>query len=438
MAAELKQSRVWGVVLQSVGVVTMSLGMASGALAYRSMRTWHAEQGWPVVAVELALMAALLTGGRRALRHGSRHRAPVLRSLAELPEDERTVLFLRSFADDEGFARVQRGPVRDGPWAADTDTEEQQLRDAVAPFGTMVALGRPEDRLPQAGAGRHYASDEEWQAQVLAALERAALVLLACGPGRNLRWEVEQVVARNQPERLVLIVVRDAAQYASFREAMQDAFPEGLPPLEVEGEGGGQPAVVVDGPDTYVRDAVWFDADWTPHLAPLGAADPDVEVIWLINRLAWVRTAFPLAIRPVFRRAGLDPPGLPPGRVSRPRAVKVAVPLIALAWAGFLAATQASGPNGLPTLLLFIGLPMSGLLLRAWFGGQVAVGLVKIFSGIFAAVLCLVPLIPDEPQRTLGFLPLGLALAAGVLLLSREDVRRWKASGAYHSGPSGA
>src|SRR3954447_25452722 len=140
-AAELKQSRVWGVVLQLVGVVAMSLGMASGALAYRSMRTWHAEHGWPAVAVEWALMAALLTGGRRALRHGSRHRAPVLRSLAELPEDERTVLFLRSFADDEGFARVQRGPVRDGPWAAETDTEEQQLREAVAPFGTMVALG---------------------------------------------------------------------------------------------------------------------------------------------------------------------------------------------------------------------------------------------------------------------------------------------------------
>ncbi|WP_194236266.1 hypothetical protein [Streptomyces acidicola] len=434
VAAELKQSRMWGVMLQSVGVVAMSLGMASGALAYRSMRTWHAEHGWPAVAVELALMAALLAGGRRALRHGSRHRAPVLRALAELPQDERTVLFLRSFADDEGFARVQRGPVRDGPWAADTDTEEQQLREAVAPFGTMVALGRPKDRLPQVGAGRHYSSDEGWQAQVLAALERAALVLLACGPGRNLRWEVEQVVARDQPERLVLIVVRDAVQYASFREAMQDVFPKGLPSLDAEGEGNGRPEVVVDGPDTYIKDAVWFDADWTPHLTPLGAADPEVEVIWLIDRLAWVRSAFPLAIRPVFRRAGLDPPGLPPGRMSRPRAVKVAVPLIALAWAGFLAMPQAGGTNGLPTLLVFVGLPMGGLLMRTWFGGQVAMGFVKIFSGIFAVLLCLAPLLPDASQRTLGFLPLGLALAAGVLLLSRQDVRRWKASGAYRSG----
>ncbi|MFG2287755.1 hypothetical protein ACGFOU_17055 [Streptomyces sp. NPDC048595] len=433
-AAELKQSRVWGVVLQSVGVVAISLGTASGALAYRSMRTWRAEQGWTAVAVEWALMAALLAGGRRALRHGSRHRAPVLPTLAELPEDEGTVLFLRSFEDDEGFARVQRGPVREGPWAADTDTEEQQLREAVAPFGTMVALGRPKDRLPQVGAGRHYSPDEGWQAQVLAALERAALVLLACGPGPNLRWEVEQVVARDQPERLVLIVVRDAVQYASFREAMQDVFPKGLPSLEAEREGGGRPTDMVDGPDTYIKDAIWFDADWTPHLAPLGAEDPEVEVIWLIDHMAWVRSAFPLAIRPVFRRAGLDPPGLPPGRLSRPRALKVAVPLIGLAWAGFFAATTAGGTNGLPTLLLFGGLPMSILLLRTWFGGQIAMGFVKIFSGIFAMVLCLAPLLPSASHPDLGLLPLGLALAAGVLLLSRQDVRRWKASGAYRTG----
>ncbi|QIY76241.1 hypothetical protein HEP84_52570 [Streptomyces sp. RLB1-33] len=85
-----------------------------------------------------------------------------------------------------------------------------------------------------------------------------------------------------------------------------------------------------------------------------------------------------------------------------------------------------------------MGLPMGGLLLRTWFGGQVAMGFVKIFSGIFAAVLCLVPLLPDASRRTLWFLPLGLALAAGILLLSREDVRSWKASGAYRSGPSRA
>lgn len=120
--------------------------------------------------------------------------------------------------------------------------------------------------------------------------------------------------------------------------------------------------------------------------------------------------------------------------MSRPRAVKVAVPLLALAWAGFLAGTQAGGASGLPAMLLFGGLSMGGLLLRTWFGGQVAMGFVKIFSGIFAVVMCLAPLLPGASQRGLVSLPLGLALAAGVLLLSRQDVRRWKASGAYRTG----
>lgn len=437
-AAKMQQSRVRGAALRALGVSCMSLGTLSGVLAYHSMRTWEAEHGWLAVAVEFVLMTVLLAGGRRALRHAHRHRSPVLASMTELPQDERTVLFLRSFADDEGFARIQHGSFRGGPWAADTDTEEQQLRDAVAPFGRMVALGRPRDRLPQAGASRHYSSDEGWRSQVLAALDRASLVLLACGPGRSLRWEVEQVVARDQPERLVLVVVRDAAQYASFREAMRGAFPKGLPSLEAEDGGGGRPETVIEGPDTYITDAIWFDADWTPHLTPLGAADPEVEVIWLVDQLAWVRSAFPLAIRPVFRRAGLDPPGLPPGRMSRPGAVKVAVPLTALAWAGFFATVQAGSSNSSPTALIFLGLLMGLLLARTWFGGQVAMGLVKVLSGILALVLCAVPLIPGAYAWQLGLLPCGLAMAAGALLLNRGDVSRWKASGAYRSGPNGA
>jgi hypothetical protein len=414
----------------------MGLGTASGAIAYQSMRTWRTDQGWLAVAGELAVMALLLAGGRWAIRQGNRHRARTLRPLAELPENEHIVLFLRSFADDAGLAQVQRGPARDGPWGASTDTEEQQLTKAVGPFGTMVALGRPRDRLPQTGAGRHYSSDEEWQAQVLAALDRAALVLLACGPGRNLRWEVEQVVARNRPERLVLVVVRDAAQYQSFRQAMQDVFPKGLPPSAGERRSWRESSDRLDGPDTYVRDAIWFDADWTPHLTPLGSYDPEVEVIWLIDRLAWVETAFPLAVRPVFRRAGLDLPGLPSGPVPRPWPVGIAVPLLALAWGGLVAVPQMGGTNGLSSMLVFVGLPIAGLLYRTWCGGQVAMGFVKIFSGIFALVLCLMPLVPGDPGRTAltpPSLPLGVAMLTGLLLLSRDDVRRWKASRAYRT-----
>ncbi|MEU1502784.1 hypothetical protein [Streptomyces sp. NPDC005732] len=279
-------------------------------------------------------------------------------------EGQHIVVFLRSFVDDEGLARIPR--VREaemhGPWAASTDTEEQQLAQAVAPFGPMVALGRPGDRLPQAGAERHYSSDLEWQRQVLSALGRASLVLLACGPGRSLRWEVEQVVSLNRPERFVLVVVRDAGQYESFRRAMQDVFPKGLPPSGSERKQRTGSLERVEGPDTYIRDAIWFDVDWTPHLTPLGSLDPGVDVFRLIDRFEWVKTAFPLAIRPVFGRAGLNPQGLPSGRLPRPAVVKVAVTLIAVGWGSFLIAVGWGGFLASAPLLAFLGLPAAGML----------------------------------------------------------------------------
>ncbi|MEV6028308.1 hypothetical protein [Streptomyces sp. NPDC052036] len=428
---QLRQSRSLGLLLQVAGTVSAGLGTASGAVAYRSLRTWRAEQGWWAVAVELGLMLCLLAAGRWAIRQGYRHRAPVLSPLTELPEDEAVVLFLRSFADDAGLARVQRGSMRDGPWAASTETEEQQLSRAIAPFGRMVALGRPGDRLPQPGAGRHYSSDLVWQQEVLAALDRASLVLLVCGPGRQLRWEVEQIVARGRPERLVLIGVRSVEQYETFRLAMQDAFPKGLPPSAPARKDR------TDTPETYIRDAVWFEADWTPHLVPLGSDDPEIEVLWLLDRNAWVETAFPLAVRPVFLRAGLALPRLPMGHTARPWAVKAAVPLLALAW-GVLMAEMARGRAGnIPGVLVFAAVA-SLLLYRTWLAGQVTTGFLKLYSGLFGTLLVPMSFL-DGPLVTGPLtLPVGLGLLTGVLLLSREDVRLWRASHGAYRRPRGA
>ncbi|MGV4980937.1 hypothetical protein ACVB8X_29725 [Streptomyces sp. NRAIS4] len=426
--------------MQLVGTQMLALGTACGAISYRSLRTGKFDQGWLALAVELTLMTTLLAGGRWALRQGRRHRAPVLPGLGGLPQDTPLVLLLRSFVDDEGLASIQHGSVRDGPWHAATETEEQQLGQAVEPFGKMIALGRPSDHLPQVGAARHYSSDEEWQAQVLAGLDRAVLVLLVCGPGRSLRWEVEQVVARCRPERLVLLGVRNAVQYESFRLAMQDVFPKGLPPTS---EGSESWKNRLDGPETYVREAVWFDADWTPHLAPLGSdEDPEIDAFRLISARAWVRTAFPLAIRTVYRRAGVNPPGLPPGRLPRPRAVKAAVPLIALAWGALLTTGRHPRGSEVLTVLLFMALPIAALLYGTWRGGMFTSKTLALLCGLGPLVFAVMSLFVtlalhvsfgvDQPSARI---PIGIALVTGALLLSRQDVHDWQASRAYRVPP---
>ncbi|MBW4718157.1 hypothetical protein [Saccharothrix obliqua] len=263
----------------------------------------------------------LLAFGRRAVLRGRRHAAEVLRSLDALPADREVVLFLRSFVDDEGFSAQQRGEQLLDYWGT-TRTEEEQLAAALAPFGRVVALGQPGDVLPPAGAARHFSSDDRWREQVLAGLDRAGLVLLAAGPGDGLRWEVDQVVARIAPERVVLVVCRDAAQYESFRASTGDRFPRGLP--EYRPRTPTLPAAA----HAYTRAAVWFDADWTPHLRHLDGPG---------SARNWVASVFSRALTEVYERAGVrqprrwrrvrpavpvtpgDKPAVPPVRIARGR-----------------------------------------------------------------------------------------------------------------------
>ncbi|MBF6059815.1 hypothetical protein IU500_01160 [Nocardia terpenica] len=208
---------------------------------------------------DTAVVAVCMLGAQLR-RRGRRHMARVLGSLTDLPADARAVIFLRGFSDDYGLTQAE--PTT-GVFGTIGWTQEEQLARALRPLGTMVALGQPGDALPPSGAQRHYASDRTWRAEVLAALHMAELVVLAAGPGGSLTWEVQQVVATMSARRVILLITKDARQYESFKTANEDLFPRGLPPFGPETRA----AHLVN--PSYVRALIWFDADWTPHLAEL-------------------------------------------------------------------------------------------------------------------------------------------------------------------------
>jgi len=56
------------------------------------------------------------------------------------------------------------------------------MADALRPFGDLIAIGKP-NVLPNPGAARIYASDEEWMDVVKRQMQTAQIVVIRAGSG---------------------------------------------------------------------------------------------------------------------------------------------------------------------------------------------------------------------------------------------------------------
>jgi hypothetical protein len=174
-----------------------------------------------------------------------------------LAEDERApIVFLRPFdADDSESDRSWSSRVRASPWERYI-THEERLARTLRKVGPFVAVGDPTEELPQLGAARVYAADENWQATVDEWTARAGVLLLQTGESEGLTWEVQHVVALGTPERVILSLPPAGKRkgrsrqerYDAFRRRFGDVFPRGLP------ESIGHCLFA------------YFNSDWTPRL----------------------------------------------------------------------------------------------------------------------------------------------------------------------------
>ena len=400
---------------------------------------------WSAFVFVLVAGLVLVVPGSWAVRRGRRHLQRVLPDLRTDLPGERIVLFLRAFSDDAQFARSAGSrllrwllwlpPATPG----DVRTEEEQIARGVVPFGRLVALGRPAERLPRAGAERSYTPDERWRSEVLAGFDRANLVLLSAGPGENLRWEVEQAVRRDEPTRLVLVITRNPQNYADFRASVGNPFPRGLPddPRQRASR------------TRQVRAVVWFEPDWTPHWEPLTGRLP------LFRSAARTQHALPRALHRVYERAGVRPPSKGSSSLTRPRAVSAAVALYS-AWVFLSTAVTAvvlayflifSADASVEVAIAIAGtlLALTALLLLPWMwrvlrGGPIAFLLLQTSSVVpnvqlpVLMVLCFANAVIEESDVGLVLTALGgvntlvlVAVLPFVLgkFLFDQDVRAW-------------
>jgi hypothetical protein len=108
------------------------------------------------------------------------------------------ILFLRSFRDDQiAFRSWLRGTKL---------TLDEDLADALAIHGPVVAIGRPGETLPPLGSARDYVPDSDWQNHATGLILDAQTIVAVLGATAGIRWEFETVARLNAVSKLLLVV----------------------------------------------------------------------------------------------------------------------------------------------------------------------------------------------------------------------------------------
>jgi hypothetical protein len=109
------------------------------------------------------------------------------------------VLFLRSFADDQRqqYMTSQRSLL--------DFSLETRLANHFYRFGPFIAIGSPDETVPQPGAARVQLSNDEWQSRVLGWMKDSSLIIMYCGTTHWVNWELRRVVDSDRTTSLILM-----------------------------------------------------------------------------------------------------------------------------------------------------------------------------------------------------------------------------------------
>ena len=156
------------------------------------------------------------------------------------------------------------------------------MADALRPLGYLVAIGQPGESLPEPGAARIYASDDEWKEVVRRQMQAALLVIIRAGVGENLLWEAKEAIETLNPQKVLIFVFgMKAKHYESFRTRVTQILDVSLPEDAALRPRFGR-----------VSGFIGFDTDWKP-------------IVFRFSGGYYTTWNLKLALRPVFERFGL-------------------------------------------------------------------------------------------------------------------------------------
>jgi FHA domain len=110
------------------------------------------------------------------------------------------ILFLRSFEDEEKLTFAQSGQ------ALFDYSLETRLSRHFMHFGPFVAVGSPQDELPQLGAARARLSEDEWRGRVRQWMRSSQVILIYAGSTYWINWELTTLARRGHMHKVVLLI----------------------------------------------------------------------------------------------------------------------------------------------------------------------------------------------------------------------------------------
>jgi hypothetical protein len=115
-------------------------------------------------------------------------------------------------------------------------TVEDEAVKALASICPAIAIGRPGDALPPAGASRLYCSERaSWQRVALALFDCANLIVLRHSISKGVQWELEQALSERHRCKVAILLVDAEGQpfskraYLEFRAQIESKCGLGLP-----------------------------------------------------------------------------------------------------------------------------------------------------------------------------------------------------------------
>lgn len=299
-----RQNKLLGISLRFFGVALYVVSVFFAITAVNPANKYDTEwfshetplRNLFVVVALLALSYLLANVARIVRRHGRRHATAVIRTMDAAKENP-YVLFLRPFAADKTSAQIPEPSYTSliyGFSSPETVTIEEILSRSFRRFGRLIAVGQPDERLPQPGAARLYLPMHGWQRGVSSLIDDAGLIVLVTGTSAGTLWELSEVMRRRKPHHLLLIVFSDEDEYDRFRaradpilaeHANTPAFPD-YPPLFNEERESWLP---------IIRGFIWFGDDWTPHFERL-----DPTAVEARRKKQVMRLMVDTQVQPVF------------------------------------------------------------------------------------------------------------------------------------------